>query len=99
MQKIKRVRHGILGIAFSAAGKAQGAMTPQEANDFINNILKDGYHAIQVTPLRSTQTESGDPAFVQNEYIFIEYEDDSVVEEVRRVGRPKKVAEEEPVAA
>lgn len=77
MQKIKRVRHGVLGIAFSAAGKAQGALTPQEANDFINDVLKDGYHEVQVIALRNTFTESGDPAFVQNEYIFIEYEDEA----------------------
>lgn len=104
MQKIKKARHLIMGIALSAAGAAQsGAKSIQEANEFLNEALKEGFHEIQVSVLKNTFTESGDPAYVQNEYIFIEYEDDEVVQEVThevapaKVGRPKKV--EEPVPA
>jgi hypothetical protein len=61
-------------------------MSVDEANNFVNEVLKDGYHAVQVHTLKNTFSESGDPAYVQNQYIFIEYEE----EDAPKVGRPKK---------
>lgn len=102
MKKITKVRHVIAGIALSAAGASQGAFkSAAEANEFFNReILPDGYHEVRFNVLRSTHTESGDPAFVQNEYLFIQYEEDEVSEEanepVKKVSKAKK---EEPVPA
>ena len=97
MLKIKRVRHLVMGIALSAAGSAQGAKSAQEANEFINKILEEGFHKVEWHVLRSTFTESGDPAFVQNEYLFTQYEDAPEEAPIVRAGRAKKT--EEPVPA
>jgi hypothetical protein len=71
---IKEVRHVIAGIALSPAGANMGGKSPDELNKFISGIAKD-YDEVQVHLIRGAKDEAGDPAFVQNEYIFIKYAD------------------------
>jgi hypothetical protein len=74
---IKGIRHVVAGVALSPAGEHMGGMPVVELNKFISDIAKD-YDEVQTHLIRSVKDEGGDPAFIQNEYIFIKYAEGTV---------------------
>lgn len=83
MQKIKEIRHVVLGIAFSPTGVAQGGKSVDEVNKIVTDIGKD-YNEVTINVVKNSLDERGDPSFLLNEYVFVKYEDEAVTARAKK---------------
>lgn len=96
--KIVKVDHVVLTLKISPAG---AGMSKAEVDDLVNKRLVE-YDDVDVFPVKTNFAERGDPTDLVQLYIFKKYassEESTPDAPAARVGRSKKVVEQESVPA